>query len=51
MENEIQEIIDRETKAWDEKSVELLLSIFHPDMVWYGQPIQKIWIQCHGLRF
>lgn len=34
IESEIQEIIDRETKAWDEKSVELLLSIFHPDMVW-----------------
>ena len=33
-ENEISEMIDRETKAWNEKSVELLLSIFHPDMVW-----------------
>ncbi|MFN8790447.1 MAG: nuclear transport factor 2 family protein [Bdellovibrionales bacterium] len=31
---EIQEFIDRETRAWDEKSVELLLSIFHPEMVW-----------------
>jgi len=31
---EIQEIIDRETQAWNEKNVELLLSIFHPDMVW-----------------
>jgi ketosteroid isomerase-like protein len=34
MESEIQEIIDRETQAWNEKNVELLLSIFHPDMVW-----------------
>ncbi len=33
-EKTIHEIINRETKAWDEKSVELLLSIFHPDMVW-----------------
>lgn len=33
-ENEVVEIINRETKAWSEKSVELLLSIFHPDMVW-----------------
>lgn len=33
-ENNIQEIIDRETKAWNEKSVHLLLSVFHPDMVW-----------------
>lgn len=32
--SEIQEIIDRETNAWDQQSVELLLSIFHPDMVW-----------------
>ncbi len=32
--HEIQEIIDRETKAWNEKSIELLLSIFHQDMVW-----------------
>ena len=31
---EIQEIVDRETKAWNEGSVELLLSVFHPDMVW-----------------
>lgn len=31
---EIQEIIDRETTAWNQKSVELLLSVFHPDMVW-----------------
>lgn len=33
-EQEIQEIVDRETQAWNETSVELLLSIFHPDMVW-----------------
>lgn len=31
---EIQEIVDRETRAWNEKSVELLLSVFHPEMVW-----------------
>ena len=33
--NEIDEIINRETKAWDTKDVELLLSIFHPDIVWF----------------
>lgn len=33
-ESEIREIIDRETRAWSERSVELLLSIFHPEMVW-----------------
>jgi Domain of unknown function (DUF4440) len=31
---EIQEIVDRETRAWDTRDVELLLSVFHPDMVW-----------------
>lgn len=31
---DIQEIVDRETSAWDTQDVELLLSIFHPDMVW-----------------
>lgn len=34
IELEIQEIVDRETRAWNEKSVELLLSVFHPEMVW-----------------
>lgn len=33
-EEEIKEIVDRETRAWDAKDVELLLSVFHPDMVW-----------------
>ncbi len=32
--NEVREVIDRETRAWTEKSTDLLLSIFHPDMVW-----------------
>ncbi len=31
---EIQEIIDRETRAWDTRDVDLLLTVFHPDMVW-----------------
>jgi hypothetical protein len=31
---EIKEIVDRETKAWDTQDVDLLISIFHPDMVW-----------------
>ena len=34
IESEIQEIIDKETAAWNTKSVNLLLSIFHHDMVW-----------------
>lgn len=28
------EIIERETTAWDTQNVRLLISIFHPDMVW-----------------
>jgi len=31
---EIQEIVDRETLAWDTRDVDLLLTVFHPDMVW-----------------
>jgi ketosteroid isomerase-like protein len=31
---EIREIVDRETRAWDTRDVELLLGVFHPDMVW-----------------
>ena len=33
-ENEIREIIDRETQAWDTQDVKLLLTVFHHDMVW-----------------
>ena len=32
--SEIEEIVDRETRAWDTRDVGLLLSVFHPDMVW-----------------
>ena len=31
---EIREIVNRETFAWDTQDVKLLLTIFHPDMVW-----------------
>ncbi len=31
---EVREIVDRETRAWDNQDVELLLSVFHQDMVW-----------------
>jgi len=33
-ESEIVEIVNRETMAWDTQNVDLLLTIFHPDMVW-----------------
>jgi hypothetical protein len=38
VEDLIREIVDRETHAWDTKDVELLLTIFHPDMVWPWPP-------------
>jgi hypothetical protein len=33
-EDQIREIVDCETRAWDSQDVSLLLSIFHPAMVW-----------------
>ena len=32
--NEVEEIVNRETRAWDTQDVDLLMTIFHPDMVW-----------------
>ena len=40
VEAEIREIIDRETLAWNERDVEALLDIFHPDMVWPWPPAE-----------
>ena len=36
--DEINEIINRETRAFDTKDVELFLSVIHPDMVWPWPP-------------
>lgn len=33
-ESEIIEIVNRETEAWDRQDIDLLITIFHPDMVW-----------------
>ena len=33
-ESEIIDIVNLETRAWDTQDVNLLISIFHPDMVW-----------------
>jgi ketosteroid isomerase-like protein len=38
IEKEIIEIVDRETRAWNTKDADLLLSVFHPDMVWPWPP-------------
>ncbi|WP_306061490.1 nuclear transport factor 2 family protein [Natronococcus wangiae] len=34
----IQEMVDRETEAWNIQDVEALLDLFHPDMVWAWPP-------------
>jgi len=33
-EEAIRKIVERETRAWNTRDVELLISVFHPDMVW-----------------
>ena len=38
IEREIKQMVDAETRAWDEKDVETLLGLFHPDMVWPWPP-------------
>lgn len=38
VETEIEEIVNRETQAWDTRDVRLLLTVFHPDMVWPWPP-------------
>jgi ketosteroid isomerase-like protein len=35
---EIEEIVNRETWAWDTQDLDLLMTIFHPDMVWPWPP-------------
>jgi ketosteroid isomerase-like protein len=38
IESEIEEIVNRETTAWDTQDVKLLIGIFHTDMVWPWPP-------------
>jgi ketosteroid isomerase-like protein len=38
LKDEIQEMIDKETSAWDRKDAEALVDLFHPDMVWPWPP-------------
>ncbi len=40
-EAEIREVVNRETRAWDTKDVKLLLTVFHPDMVWPWPPTPR----------
>jgi ketosteroid isomerase-like protein len=39
--SEIQAIVDRETRAWNTQDVDLLISVFHPDMVWPWPPTAR----------
>jgi ketosteroid isomerase-like protein len=38
VEAHIQAMVDLETRAWDTRDAETLVSIFHPDMVWPWPP-------------
>jgi ketosteroid isomerase-like protein len=38
---EIEEIVNRETRAWDTQDVDLLMTLFHPDMVWPWPPTAR----------
>jgi ketosteroid isomerase-like protein len=37
-ERDIQELVDRETAAWNGRDAEALVALFHPDMVWPWPP-------------
>ena len=39
-EEQIREMVDRETRAWDARDAEALVDLFHPDMVWPWPPDQ-----------
>jgi len=52
-ENEIEEIVERETRAWDTQDIDLLMTIWHPDMVWPwpgpdNSPDPVTWNLTHG---
>ncbi len=38
VEEQIQAMVDRETRAWDDQDAEALVDLFHPDMVWPWPP-------------
>jgi ketosteroid isomerase-like protein len=35
---QIKKMVDLETEAWDTRNADLLVSLFHPDMVWCWPP-------------
>jgi ketosteroid isomerase-like protein len=38
IQREIEELVHRETRAWDTQDVNLLITLFHPDMIWPWPP-------------
>lgn len=38
IEEQIREIVHRETRAWDTQDLDLLMTVWHPDMVWPWPP-------------
>ncbi len=53
IEQEIIEMVNRETKAWNTQDVNLLISVFHPDMVWPWPPTNQAhnpieWVMVFG---
>ena len=38
IQSEIEEMVHRETRAWDSRDAEALVDLFHPDMVWPWPP-------------
>ena len=38
VEQQIREMVGRETRAWNEKDADALVDLFHPDMVWPWPP-------------
>jgi ketosteroid isomerase-like protein len=52
-EAEIQEMVDRETAAWDCQDASALVDLFHPDMVWPWPPDNQahdpaLWVFLQG---
>jgi len=53
VEDQIRDIVDRETRAWDERDADALVDLFHPDMVWPWPPDPSVhdpagWILVQG---
>jgi ketosteroid isomerase-like protein len=41
IQSEIEEMVHRETRAWDAQDAKALVELFHPDMVWPWPPTAK----------